>query len=86
MIHPVNSRLQRIAFPNNNTHAGSIQSVVSGIAAPKNGIAKPATDQTDQGAYRYKKRHKDYAALHFSCPLRQSLKSFFDTCLAPETS
>jgi len=53
MIHPVNSRLQRIAFPNNNTHAGSIQSAVNGITAPKkNGIAKPATDQTDQGAQR----------------------------------
>jgi len=35
MIHPVNSRLQRIAFPDNNTHAGSIQSAASGIAAPK---------------------------------------------------
>jgi len=69
MIHPVNSRLQRIAFPDNNTHAGSIQSTACGICSTGNGIAKPATDQTNFKAYTGKKRrNKKDAAPHLFVP------------------
>jgi len=69
MIHPVNSRLQRIAFPDNNTHAGSIQSAAGGVTKQKISQNQQQTKRTKAHAGKKRQIRLRRAALFVPAPV-----------------